>query len=71
MSQVVLVFGDDWQGLYVDGFLSVEGHAVATPDALPHLVGKTVDSYEEVEANQTWLERRSCLPLRLRDVKRK
>lgn len=36
-KNIVIARGDDWEGLYVDGELLEEGHAISLEDALESL----------------------------------
>jgi hypothetical protein len=56
---VSLVYGDDWEGLYLDGLLIREGHSLDVRDVLEAL-GITVDY---VMADDCLNELGSCPPL--------
>jgi hypothetical protein len=64
--KVTIVSGIDWEGMYVDGVLKVEGHSVDVECAL-EAVGLEVGC---MVANQSWLEDEGSLPEQLKDVKR-
>jgi len=64
-KKLVLVTNyDDWEGLYIDGKLVLEGHRVRR-DEMFTMLG--ID-YTEVEAAEGWLESRGTLPKNLSDV---
>jgi hypothetical protein len=63
--KLALVTGDDWEGLYVNGQLAVEGHKVSVRDALC-----AIGHYLDVrEADNDWLDDRGCLPENWTSVK--
>jgi len=65
MKKLVLVTNyDDWEGLYIDGELVLEGHRVRRDEIFEKL---GID-YTEVEAAEGWLESRGSLPQKLSDV---
>jgi hypothetical protein len=64
-QQIVLVDGDGWEGLYINGRLVTQGHHVTKQDLLEHL---GIDSDFRF-ADTEWLADRGHLPDRLRDVK--
>lgn len=63
---VRIVYGDDWQGLYINGELAFEGHRIDPVHALECL-GFNVPC---IEADPVWLEEEMRLPKQLSDVKR-
>jgi hypothetical protein len=57
---------DDWEGLYVNGVLSKEGHKIRLNDVLEKL-GVTA---QYIEFDNSWIEQQGGrLPARLNDVK--
>lgn len=56
--EITFVKADDWEGLFVDGVLYIEGHQIRVEDVLDMLVesGQVVDSYESKEVAYAWLE---------------
>jgi hypothetical protein len=58
----VLVTGYDWQGLYLNGELAVEGHKVTAEDVLYALREKRLDSYTVREADSEVIESMGGLP---------
>ena len=38
--KIDLVYGDDWEGVYIGGKLFNEGHTVDWEFVIPHIVGK-------------------------------
>jgi hypothetical protein len=57
--------GEDWEGLYIDGKLYVEGHSISVKDLLDSLD----IPYSNVECDDAWLDKKGCLPKLLKDVK--
>ena len=65
MTKLVLVTNyDDWEGLYINGKLVLEGHQIRK-DEMFVILG--ID-YAEVEADVSWLASRGSLPKKLSDV---
>lgn len=65
MKKLVLVTNyDDWEGLYIDGELVLEGHEVRKEE----MFEKLGINYTEVEAAEGWLESIGRLPKKLSDV---
>ena len=65
-NKYTLVWGDDWEGFYIDGELQVEGHKVTVEDVL-EFIGIT---YDVVYPDQSWLEEEGNLPRRLKAVQK-
>lgn len=65
LKKITLVSGDDWQGLYIDGKLAIEGHSVSVEDVLLMLD----INHETLFANDNWLDVEGYLPEDLKDVK--
>jgi hypothetical protein len=63
-KEVVIVGGDDWEGIYIDGKLVREGHSIDSDDVLEAL---GID-YVSRGVNQEWLEEMGSLPDNLSDV---
>jgi hypothetical protein len=63
---VTIVWGEDWEGLYIDGELKAQGHLISAKDVLDAL-GLELD---EIEADGDWLGERGDLPQKLEEVKR-
>ncbi|MBW3113530.1 hypothetical protein KYJ26_16875 [Bacillus sp. MCCB 382] len=71
MNEIVIVSGDDWEGIYVDGGLEYEDHEVYQylPDVICDY--KTFESCEEKHLNSEgieWLELHGRLPQKLSEV---
>lgn len=63
---LVVIEGDDWVGLYVNGLLQSEGHSLHWPTILRRL-GMDVQTYE---VHDEWLlEQSGSLPRTLEDVR--
>ena len=65
IDEVVIVHGDDWVGVYVDGKLRYEGHSIR-PEQLLELLGINCRDFE---CDLDWLEEEGNLPKDLKDVK--
>jgi hypothetical protein len=63
--EVVIVNGDDWKGVYIDGKLRYEGHNIR-PEELLKLLGINCRDFE---CDLNWLEDLGNLPEDLKDVK--
>lgn len=64
-KKIVIVSGDDWEGLYIDGKIVDQGHRLRLEEVL-RLLGFDVDCKE---ADNEWLEQYGNLPDKLKDVK--
>lgn len=64
--KATLVFGEDWQGLYLDGKLAAEGHRLNARDVLDALG----IAHESFDADNDWLCARGDLPVDLDEVER-
>ncbi|NOQ49755.1 MAG: hypothetical protein GQ553_03725 [Nitrosomonadaceae bacterium] len=64
MELVLVTNYNDWEGLYIDGKLVLEGHVIRKDEMLT-ILGI---NYTEVEAAEGWLESCGCLPKNLSDV---
>lgn len=64
MELVLATNYDDWEGLYINGKLALEGHRICK-DEMFTILGI---NYTEVETAEGWLESRGCLPKDLSDV---
>ena len=68
---LVRIYADDWDGLYADGKLIIEGHNVHLTDFV-HWLQETgpveIVDYDCHEADAEWLEGRGRLPQNLYDV---
>ena len=76
MSEIdfVFVYGDDWEGLYANGRLVLEGHSIYFADVISYLLDDKVGpyqirSYDSRPADWEWLEERGSLPKLLSKVK--
>ena len=64
-QKIVIVSGDDWQGIYIDGQLKYEGHSIRPMDIF-EVLGI---NHEQFECDFEWLEERGRLPKNLEEVK--
>lgn len=60
---------DDWEGLYVNGRLIVEGHSLDARDILDALRGKMLTDHESRICDRQWLHNHGNLPDDLARVK--
>lgn len=65
MATIVLVRGDDWEGLYVDGQLHTQGHSIDARHVLNLIGGRAV--YLSPPQDNA-LRDRGSLPAKLDDV---
>lgn len=65
MGKIMLVFADDWSGLYINGKLEYEGHSIEPENVLTVLN----IPYEEKWADEEWLNDLGRLPKKLSEVK--
>jgi hypothetical protein len=63
--QIVIAYGDDWEGLYVDGVLAEEGHSIS----VHHFCKALGIDLEQKAVDTDWLEKGGRLPDRFEDVK--
>jgi len=68
MSKIVLVAGDDWEGLYIDGKLKRETHLL-TADVVMDALGIEYD-YVHVDGDAYWERWGGSLPSQFATVKR-
>ena len=64
-QKIVIVNGDDWAGIYIDGKLQYEGHSISPNDILTVLGIE----HKEIECDYDWLAERGSLPENLKQVK--
>ena len=69
--QVVLVYGDGWEAMYVNGVLQLQGHTISAFQALNAMYGQEVGSLHTSVADWDWLEEQAggLFPRLLKDVK--
>lgn len=67
--KLVLVNGDDWEGIYINGELFYEGHSIPT-DVMVDVImsNKFFTSYVSASVDSEWLEDNGGLPLYLKDI---
>lgn len=70
MALVTFVSGDDgdWIGMYYDGRLVEEGHSIPGYRVAERLINAHVESVEQFEVDQEWLEAEMNLPPNLGDI---
>jgi hypothetical protein len=69
--RLVEVYADDWQGLYANGKLILQGHSLRPSEILEWLAGYgplEVVSYDVRPANDEWLNDLGRLPEDLSEV---
>jgi hypothetical protein len=68
MTQMMIVQGDDWQGIYIDGKLKTEGHQIELLAGINIAIENKVDDADSAWCDLTWLHERGDLPQDLKDV---
>jgi hypothetical protein len=70
LRKVVLVEdpGGDWEGLYIDGKLAVDGHTLSASYVLHHLASSGAIEFDRFDCDQDWLYGNGRLPLNLEEV---
>ncbi len=69
-KQYVIINGDDWQGIFVDGYLISEGHSFGSYELLEIVKEHgAVGDFWSLEPDMDWLMDRGGLPDTLREVK--
>jgi hypothetical protein len=63
-ADIVLVYADDWEGLYSDGVLEFEGHTIDAHTALKYLIDYNVKlkSISTYEITGEWIYEEGRLP---------
>ncbi len=64
-GKITIVYGDDWEGLYLNGVLVTENHSLHVGEVLEAL--EISCGYEETD--REWMDERRCLPRLLDDCK--
>ena len=72
MTIIQYVVVDDWQGLYINGDLKIEGHEISMYQAI-HIVAKyCLDTnkvrIEKIYLNQEWVEDNGNLPNKFSEI---
>lgn len=71
MTDIKYVTSEDWQGIYINGWLAIEGHEIQTYQAM-HIVAKSCKGknvkIEEIHVDKHWLEDVGNLPNKLDDI---
>ena len=69
MSAFIVAKGEGWQGLYIDGVLTVEEHNISVERALEYALNfGPVTSLRVVFPDVNWLDDRGRLPDEFGDV---
>ena len=69
MADIVFVTNeDDWQGVYVDGWLKDQGHNVSWLFVLETLIGEEIECVSSLTVDSNWLSGRGNLPYNFSDV---
>jgi hypothetical protein len=64
-KELVIAYGDDWEGLYIDGQLQEEGHSIS----LYHFCKAVGIELTQKGVDTDWLENRGNLPSKISEVK--
>jgi len=70
--EIFIANADDWEGLYINGYLVTEGHSISNKElamAIIDRLPRTGISYESKEVDPTWMSLNSTLPQELSKVK--
>ena len=68
MSIVTHVKSDDWEGLYVDGFIQDQNHSLRV-DSLGYLVNLfSLEDYRSFYVCGEWMEEQGYLPENIKDI---
>ncbi len=69
MADIVFVTNeDDWQGVYVYGWLKDQGHEVSWLFLLETLIGEEIECVSSLTVDSDWLNGRGKLPYNFSDV---
>ena len=63
--KICIVYGDDWEGLYIDGILHIQAHTIT----VHHLASALHVKLTTKAADQEWLEWLGRFPIELSEVK--
>lgn len=63
-KDITFVFGSDWEGMYINGKLAVEGHRLDQS----HILTALGIDYDYKAADDEWLWERGSLPVSLNCV---
>jgi len=67
--RVEILQSDDWEGLYIDGALIIEGHRLPASQVLAVVAPLLRFDTALLQADEEWLEDAGSFPLLLRDAK--
>ena len=56
------VVAEDWEGIYIDDKLQLEGHSIQTPDAMKLTIENEVTELSVYEIDQEYMEELGSLP---------
>lgn len=63
MAEIVFVTNeDDWEGVYVDGWLKDQGYSVSWLFVLETLIGEEIESVSSLTVDTIWLNNKGRLP---------
>lgn len=68
MSVATYAVGDDWEGLYVDGVLQLEGHSLRIEEVANLLISRTFTKFVQRSVDLGWLETEGSLPADMDNV---
>lgn len=72
VMEIIIVDADDWQGLYINGVLTCQGHSITAADVAEEIIERLPRlnmTFDVKEVNSKWMENRSDLPTELEKVK--
>lgn len=67
-TQLALVRGDNWQGLYVNGELVLEDHSISPNSLMSQVLHRHVDGWDVFDASNEALDTTGRFPKFLKDV---
>lgn len=71
MTDIIIAQANDWEGIYIDGVLQLEGHHIsnrALAEFIADGVSQGADRVVFRQVNYTWMHENGELPLYVTDV---
>lgn len=68
-TTMTIIRGNDWEGIYIDGKLTTEGHSHEVVEAIRLAIRRKVSEVVVKECDFDWLLDQGNLPTDLADVK--
>lgn len=72
MLDIKYVLGEDWEGIYINDWLKIEGHDVSTFQAI-YIVASYMKEFNDFKikvltVNQEWLEDQGSFPIAFENI---